>query len=1082
MLEVGRPVSSDVGVEQELHNYLIHVSAGNFVHVALVDHGTRASMELFAPDGKKVAVGRAVPTPRDERFLYYVADEAGDYRLLATLIPHSPGLRHEIVLRERRPATQADRDRERIYNIFSEGIDFIYGQTVETRTKGIERLSQALEGWRALGDRMFEAMTLNEIGAALSQFGRYRETADAMSQAASIAREIGAPEWEARLLINVAACQLELGEPRRAIETLTAVIPRLSDENLFYKTYAITKLSASQAAVGDLKVALATLVRAEELMGTDSTALAKGRILYALGDIDAALERYETALKLARANKVQPEEFKSLAAEADVYRTLGDYQRSFDLANQALAAARAYGFGGSESQALTQLGDLYGDIGELEKSASYYSDALAVAHKIGLVRNEGLAQMGLGRVSVARKQFAEGLRHYEEAAAAARSIGIVESEALAARGAGDAQAGASDMERAVASYERALDLFRTLGYRQSEGVTLYSLGAAYASRDGVRATAYLENALALSRSLRDRRLTAGALYWLAYVARERGDTAKALQHIEEAVTIVEALRSSIKSPELRTSYFSTVQDYYDLYVDVLMRSGRGTASRTTEALRIAERGRMRALLESLAERGIDLRERVDPKLYETEQEARRHLVGKMSYQVRLLGREHSADEAATLHREIDELESRLQSLQAEIRKASPAYAALTQPTAASVEQIQQELDADTALIEYALGQERGYVWVVTKTGVVSAELPGREQIEERARRVRELLVARSCPVRHETSEERRTRLGQADAAYAKESAALSRMVLGTVAKAIAGKRLVVVADGALQMVPFSALPEPGGRGYLIEGHEVAMAPSATALVAQRRLVAGRPTAPKSVAVLADPVFEAMDARVGEAKASKPGLAGEKARAAAEAVRGDCDDRSGLERLDASRREAEAIGKLTAKDDRLEALDFAANLELATSERLGEYRMVHFATHGFVPPESPELSGLVLSLVDESGKEREGYLGLPQVYGMKLPAEVVTLSACETGLGREVRGEGLVGLVRGFMYAGARRVVASLWKVDDRETAELMAGFYEGMLVEKRRPADALRQAQIRMIRTKRAPYFWAAFQLHGEWR
>jgi CHAT domain-containing protein len=196
----------------------------------------------------------------------------------------------------------------------------------------------------------------------------------------------------------------------------------------------------------------------------------------------------------------------------------------------------------------------------------------------------------------------------------------------------------------------------------------------------------------------------------------------------------------------------------------------------------------------------------------------------------------------------------------------------------------------------------------------------------------------------------------------------------------------------------------------------------------------------------------------------------------------CGERSGLERLRGSAREADAIAALAPDGQKLEATGFDANLDLATSGELGKYKVVHFATHGYVPAGAPELSGLVLSLVDEKGRERPGYLGMPQIYAMRLPVETVVLSACETGLGREVSGEGVIGLVRGFMYAGSSRVVSSLWKIDDEETAVLMAELYAGMLKRGRTPAAALREAQLKMIKDGKSPYVWGAFQLAGEWR
>jgi CHAT domain-containing protein len=169
---------------------------------------------------------------------------------------------------------------------------------------------------------------------------------------------------------------------------------------------------------------------------------------------------------------------------------------------------------------------------------------------------------------------------------------------------------------------------------------------------------------------------------------------------------------------------------------------------------------------------------------------------------------------------------------------------------------------------------------------------------------------------------------------------------------------------------------------------------------------------------------------------------------------------------------------------MKAVDFQASRATAISPELANYRIVHFASHGLLNSQHPELSGLVFSLIDKKGKPQEGFLTLQDIYNLNLPAELVVLSACETGLGKEISGEGLIGLTRGFMYAGASRVVASLWKVSDVATAELMAEFYRSMEKDGLAPAAALRAAQVKMWKQKRwrSPYYWAAFQLQGEWR
>ncbi|HEV8483366.1 MAG TPA: CHAT domain-containing protein, partial [Blastocatellia bacterium] len=275
---------------------------------------------------------------------------------------------------------------------------------------------------------------------------------------------------------------------------------------------------------------------------------------------------------------------------------------------------------------------------------------------------------------------------------------------------------------------------------------------------------------------------------------------------------------------------------------------------------------------------------------------------------------------------------------------------------------------------------------------------------------------------------------------------------------------------------------------LIADHEIVSLPSASTLSLLRHDAESRQMAPKMVAVIADPVFTPDDARLFAGKKGEPGRATEPLfePQLEKSLRdtGGADAGSSLPRLLNTRREASAILALAQATSRKGALDFDASRATASNPDLGQYRIVHFATHGLVNDVHPELSGLVLSLVDERGQPQDGFLRLIDVYNLSLPVELVVLSACRTGLGKEIRGEGLMGLTRGFMYAGSSRVTASLWKVDDRATAELMKRFYEGMLVERLSPAAALRAAQVGMWKQKQwqDPYYWAAFVLYGEWK
>jgi CHAT domain-containing protein len=274
---------------------------------------------------------------------------------------------------------------------------------------------------------------------------------------------------------------------------------------------------------------------------------------------------------------------------------------------------------------------------------------------------------------------------------------------------------------------------------------------------------------------------------------------------------------------------------------------------------------------------------------------------------------------------------------------------------------------------------------------------------------------------------------------------------------------------------------------MVVQHEITCQPSASALAALRNDSRKRQPASNLLIVFADPVFEKDDARF-KADGGPVVAAQEQSRGAEgyRALRGVGSPQEGqhIPRLFSSRDEAEAVMAATPEGSGLKAVGFEANKTRATSSELKQYRIIHFATHGILDSENPDLSGLVLSLFDKSGEPQDGFLRLNDIYNLELPADLVVLSACNTGLGKQIKGEGIIGLTRGFMYAGASRVMASLWKVDDEATAELIKYFYQEMLLKKKSPAEALRQAQIAMWRQNRwrSPYFWAAFILQGDYK
>jgi CHAT domain-containing protein len=425
------------------------------------------------------------------------------------------------------------------------------------------------------------------------------------------------------------------------------------------------------------------------------------------------------------------------------------------------------------------------------------------------------------------------------------------------------------------------------------------------------------------------------------------------------------------------------------------------------------------------------------------------------------------------------------------------------------------IDGGTLLLEYMLGEHSSVFWAVTSDSVKQYELPGRAVIEKAAQRVTELLTAR-LPRDNETNLDAFKRAARSRSQFTAAAVELSQMILGPVAYDLGRKRLLIVADGALHFIPFAALPNPrtddqmksrmvGQRraanrrdrpsaisdrhcpNPLILDHEIVYLPSASVLGMLQRRRQTRPVAEKLLALLADPVFERDDPRfnpklTGETAAQQPDISTLRSAVTVSTIPGM---QGGLTRLRFARQEADHILAALSTAERetsLAAFNFAACLELALSTELGRYRYLHFATHGFLDNERPELSGVALSLLDRDGRDKDGFLRLVEIYNLRLAAELVTLSACETGLGKQVSGEGIVGLTHGFLHAGASRVLVSLWKVDDRASARLMGRVYEGIFREKLSPAAALRKAQLSLRQDPATsdPFFWAAFVLHGE--
>src|SRR6266498_2660378 len=757
-----------------------------------------------------------------------------------------------------------------------------------------------------------------------------------------------------------------------------------------------------------------------------------------------SIEKYHEALELYRRATDRKREAQVLNSIGAVYWSLGEPQKALEKQNEALPLSRAIGDREVEALILNSIGVNYCSLGEMRKALENHNEALAIFREVGDRQGEADTLSNLGFVYQNLGEMQKALEKLNESLPLRRSLGDRNGEAITLNGIGIIYWLVGEPQEALEKYNEALSLSRAVGDRLVEAKTLSSIGAVYQSLGKPqKALEKYDEALSLSRAVGNRSVEATVMLGIARAEQKRGNLIQARQLIEQAVGIIESLRTNIASQELRASYFATQQEFFETYIDVLMQMHKQNPAAAFDAfaLAVSERARARSLLELLKEARADIRQGVDGSLLDRERSLQQRLDTRAAAQIRLLNRKHTPEQTEAAAKEIAAITTEYDEIKARIRARSPRYAALTQPQPLGLTEIQQQvLDPDTLLLEYSLGDNASYLFVASQTSITSHPLPKRAEIEAAARRVRELLTAPQ-PLPGDTDTKYQARVKESEESYWTKAAELSRMLLGPIASQLGKKRLAIVADGALQYIPFAALPVPSpendkGRNSgaepqpLFVEHEIVSLPSASTLATLRRETAGRKPAEKSLAVLADPVFSDDDIRVTR-DAGKT-VAQVKTRSAdpdemdigflqmtrSGRETGVVGAESGFGRLIGTRREAKAISALVPERERMQALDFKASRTTAQKPELGEYRIVHFATHGLLNNSHPELSGIVLSLVDEAGKPQDGFLRLQDIYNLKLSAELVVLSACQTGLGKEIKGEGLVGLARGFMYAGA----------------------------------------------------------------
>lgn len=824
----------------------------------------------------------------------------------------------------------------------------------------------------------------------------------------------------------------ELGETRHLVEALIAI------------SYVSMMRGNASEGLGHAREAekLARGINGRRAIALSQIAV--GHLSSFLNEKQAALESYAQAGAIFPEHLDLQERGALLNGIGSIYESYQEYETSLDYRLKALKAFREDNFVFGQLTTLHSVIGLAYQLDRVSDAEAYVREALKLTNRLNDNYHQSLIYRVIGN-------------HYF---------------------------GRGEDERARQYYERSLGRTDSVGYKSNAALVNNQLGR-IALRGGQPVTArrHFEAAFTMGVEVENFFVQSESLYHLSLLEKMSGDNERALDLARRSVELVETLYADVDSSKLKGGYFSGVYERYQYYTHLLMRAsvGQSNGDFALQAFRIAENGRARSLREGLSLAAREFLRDAPRELVRREEELRKLLNNKTDHLSGLLARNAPNEEREAARAEIGKLVHELEEIRTQLKRQSPIYSAIKNPAPLELAELQEEvIDENSVLLEFSLGREGSYLWVIGKRTFDAYVLPPRHELEARVEKLRAAFLQNSIG-QGETVEAFQKRAGEAQDVYKNEARALSSELLGQAAVKLAGKRLIVVADGKLQYFPIGALPFPDSASDdpILLTNEVAYEPSAAALMVMRKIGAAAGEQKMDLLLVSDPVFSRGDQRLPGNSGTAPGFA-----ASLLGTFRSFESLDSLAPLPGSRDEASAISDVVGGSAMTSRSGFGANRDEVLGAGLGDYRVLHFATHGLVDERRPELSGIVLSLFNEAGEPQSGgFIRLQDVYGMNLNADLVVLSACDTGLGKEIKGEGLLSLNNAFLQAGARSVVSSLWKADDVATRELMTEFYRGMAAEGLTASEALRRAQMKLRADPRfaSPLYWAAFTLHGDY-
>lgn len=883
------------------------------------------------------------------------------------------------------------------------------------------RAEAALAAFRDMqrAEELMERQDAASVAEAISLYG------NVLSRWEDLKDQLGKAEVESRIGDAYGA----LSNHKAALNSYqqaAALYHEIDDSSGFY--YTRLRIARSLSQLKDLQLSVQLMKSANDFFREKSdpygSALGQqfsGDVQLKLGDARHAMADYRSALESWNSLGETVRASSTLSGIATAHAHLVEIETAFEIYREVLPVLRQSQSRNETAAALIDMALMFQQIGEFQKGLDAGNEALSIARETGNRNAEANALRTLGLIYMNSGDTEQPLKFYEPSLSLWNEIADATGEAITWNALGVYYHDQSEFLKALDCFQKANDLSATSGSIRNQAEALKNKARSeFQLQQMDAALKDVDRAYGLFVQLNDLSGEASCLETRAQFATG----SEALDLYSQAL---QRLRQTKDRPELARVLLQAAR--------VLRAKGdlKRAAEQAQESIRILENIRSELLSHSLRISYFsavrDAYEFYVDLLYELNQSEPGSDV--LAFRVSEGARARGFSDFVLSHDAIGP----------------------SQATPSSLEEIQQALlGPDTVLLEFLLGKEKSYAWAITQTEHLMVPIAASAELETKVLELYRLMHERSAD----------------SAELLKITADLSGMLLVPLERLLDRNRILISADGVLQYLPFAMLSLDGEKAPLGIQHQISYVPSATSVRMLREFTTNRKPPGKMIAMFADPVFDPDDPRIRRPKGLRHDTILQQAPT--------------LTRIPFTSREANAITGLVQQGQTLVFTGSDANRAALESGRLKEYKYIHFATHGVVEASNPDASMLALSLFDRNGVPLRGFITPDDISQLQLNAELAVLSGCDTAIGKQVRGEGLLGFGRAFLYAGAKRVLATVWSVEDAAMVDIMRHYYSALIVHHLSPAAALQDTQRYLWRQPkyRSPYYWAPFILIGE--